>query len=414
MNTITSGRTSLSLRWTPWLVALFSCTALLVSNGITISGITAFDKALLDTFGWERGEYKVRESITIMFAGLFAPFAGYFLDRYGVRKCMMTGWSLLIVCQLLYPLAQEPYLMYIIHAVFSVVLVLCGLNACVILTSNWVINGRGKAMGLTLLGSSLGGALITQFNTTTLELFGWEVAFRLGTIFPLVLLMLTWLWLKDAPDHALDPPSETAKSAGAEEGMGYVETLKTLSFWMIALVASTSFFAVLGIQGNLRLHFLDLSFTEQEATLAFAAFFFAAMAGKFIFGFLADYFSLRLVFNTNIGVMCIGALLLGTLNPALIYPGLIAFGFGWGGAYTMIQLSVVNLFGLKNAGKILGTITVPDALGGALGIYIVARLQEETGDYQASFYLCAFLIVLAWIAFNLVRFPKRQQVQGTS
>ncbi len=408
MNAVAADKNSFLVRWTPWLVALFSCAALLVSNGVTISGITAFDKALLDAFGWERGEYKFRESITIMFAGIFAPFAGYFLDRYGVRKCMMTGWTLLIVCQFIYPFAQQLYLMYLIHAVFAVVLVVCGLNACVILTSNWVIDGRGKAMGLTLLGSSLGGALITQFNTTALDLFGWEVAFRLGAIFPLILLMLTWLWLKDTPDTALSSPAElTTGAAGAEEGMGYVETLKTLSFWMIALVASTSFFAVLGIQNNLRLHFLDLEFTEQAATLLFALFFFGAMAGKFIFGFLADYFSLRLVFNANIGTMLLGTLLLGTLDTVAIYPALIAFGFGWGGAYTMIQLSVVNLFGLKNAGKILGTITVPDALGGGLGIYAVALFQQQTGDYQFSFYFCAGLIVLAWIAFNLVRFPKR-------
>ena len=410
MNTTAHSKTFLLVQWTPWLIALFSCTALLVSNGLIISGITAFDQVLLDTFGWERSAYKTRESITLMFAGLLAPFAGYFLDRYGVRKCMMVGWSLLIACQFLYPLIQQLYLMYVIHAVLAVVLVLCGLNACVILTSNWVITGRGKAMGLTLLGSSLGGALITQFNTTTLGVFGWETSFRLGALFPLILLLLTWVWLKDTPPHALEAPQKPQTGAGgADDGMGYGETLKTLSFWVIAFVAMTSFFVVLGVQNNLRLHLLDLKFSEQGATSIFALFFFAAMAGKLILGALSDYLSLRLVFNLNIAIMLVGALLLATLNLALIYPAVIAFGFGWGGAYTMIQLSVVNLFGLKNSGKILGTITVPDAIGGALGVYMVARLQESTGNYQASFYLCALLIFLAWAGFNFVRFPKRER-----
>jgi len=40
------------------------------------------------------------------------------------------------------------------------------------------------------------------------------------------------------------------------------------------------------------------------------------------------------------------------------------FGLGWGGLYTMLQLTCMDSFGTRAGGKILGTITVLDAIGG--------------------------------------------------
>lgn len=401
--------------WLPWLIALFSCGALVVSNGLTISGITALDEILLAEFGWDRSAYKLRETLTIMFAGIFAPLAGVFLDRYGVRKCMMVGWLTLLGCQLAYPLAGSLAAMYFLHALFAVVLVLCGLNAAVILTSNWFVDGRGRAIGLVLVGTSLGGAAITQFYTSALTAFSWQDSLRLGGVFPLAMLVLTWLWLRDTP--ATPPPAPANRDTGAaaaDEGMSYTEALRTPSFWLLAVIAMSTFFTVLGVQTNMRLHLQDLGFTSQGATAVFSLFFFSAMIGKFLFGALSDYLSLRMVFNGNILVMLVGSVLLVPLDTALVYPAVVAFGFGWGGAYAMIQLSVVNIFGLRHAGKILGTITVLDAFGGAAGIYAVAAMQQSSGSYQSAFYLCTGLIAFALLCFTQVRFRSSAAAQTAS
>ncbi|MBF2755179.1 MAG: MFS transporter [Gammaproteobacteria bacterium AqS3] len=389
----------------PWLVAGFGLLALLVSNGFTITGVTAFDNVLLAEFGWERSEYKVRDFLTLMFAGLFAPIAGVFLDRYGVRKCMLVGWAVLIASQLTYAFADSLMMMYALHVLFAVVLVLCGLNASVIVVSNWFVDNRGKAIGLVLVGTSLGGAMVSQFNTSLIELIGWRSTFQAGAVFPVILLLLTWLWLRDAPDEA--PPAPARQDTGAapaDEGMAYSEAIRTASFWMLSLIAMATFFTVLGVQQNMLLHLTDMGYSAQGATFVFGLFFWGAIVGKFLFGLLSDYLKLRMVFNLNIVVMLAGMLMLASMSETLLYIAVVAFGFGWGGAYTMIQLSVVNIFGLVNAGKILGTITVLDALGGAIGIYAVARMQEVFGSYQIPFYLCAGLIFFALLCFTQVRF----------
>lgn len=78
------------------------------------------------------------------------------------------------------------------------------------------------------------------------------------------------------------------------------------------------------------------------------------------------------------------------------------FGLGWG-VYTLIQLLSVESFGLKAAGKILGTITTFDAIGGGLGIWLTGALHDWTGSYQAAFLLVAGLIFLAFLAATQVR-----------
>ncbi len=74
-----------------------------------------------------------------------------------------------------------------------------------------------------------------------------------------------------------------------------------------------------------------------------------------------------------------------------------------GRALHLIQLLTVDSLGLKAAGKILGTITTFDAIGGGLGIWLTGAIHDWTGSYQAAFVLVSVLIFLALLAATQVR-----------
>lgn len=80
----------------------------------------------------------------------------------------------------------------------------------------------------------------------------------------------------------------------------------------------------------------------------------------------------------------------------------------------MLQLSVVNIFGLKNIGKNLGAITTMGAASGVAGIFIVAKMQEEPGYDQKAFYLCTFLILVACLCFARTRFRQNSHAHSQS
>ena len=63
----------------------------------------------------------------------------------------------------------------------------------------------------------------------------------------------------------------------------------------------------------------------------------------------------------------------------------VVFGLGFGGSFTMIQLVAVETFGQRSLGKILGVITLIDALGAAGGTILTGQLKTSTGGYLLPF-----------------------------
>lgn len=396
-------------RYFPWVIAAMASLSLMVSNGMSISGLSVFDESLLREFGWTRGELKFRDMITLCVTGLAAPFLGMLIDRYGVRACMLVGWVVLIGAYALYGSITSLGEMYLVHVLLGVVLILTGLNAGVILVSHWFVERRGTAIGIALVGTSLGGAIFPQYATAMIEAVGWRTAYYSEIAFPVVMLLLTIFVIRSTPaDKGMKAYGQgTGPGDHLLEGMDYSDAVKTRNFWALAVIACTTFYSVLGVQAHVFLHMRDMEFTVKTATNAISLFFLCALVGKFVFGLIADMIGPKLVFYLNVAVMLIGSLALASMKPEMLWAAIVTFGLGWGGVYTVLQLSAINCFGLKAAGKILGTITVLDAIGGGLGIWLTGVLYTSQNSYSVAFAIFCVLIVVALLAITQVSYPDK-------
>lgn len=398
-----------STRFYPWLIAVLAMLVLLVTNGLATTGITAFDESLLKEFGWSRGQLKLRDLITLMTAGLLAPFAGVLLDRIGVRRLLLCGSLLFAALYYAYGSITSLTDMYLIHAGFGVVLVCAGINVSVIMVSQWFVRLRGRAIGIALVGSSLGGVIFPPLMLDLVANGGWRHGFR-TMAWVAVALFAVLLVLARRPEEkgmvALGAGAGAASngaSGASDEDVRYRDALKTLSFWALTFVAMATFYSILAMASHLFLHMRDMGFDPKTAGSALGLLFGLGLFSKFLFGFLADILKPKLVFVANVAVMLTGLLFLSTFNRELVWIGIVITGFGWGGLYTMIQLQAVNNFGVTDAGKILGTITALDALGGGLGIWLTGVMFDRFGNYHAAFYLLCGLLVMALVASTQVR-----------
>lgn len=399
-------------RYYPWLMAVMGMLVLLVSNGLIVTGLTAFDESLLKEFGWTRSELKLRDLITLVLAGWMAPFLGVVIDKVGPRKLILAGIALLAALYFAYAHVHSLTHLYLIHVGFAAVLVAAGLNVAVIFVSQWFATQRGTAIGIALVGTSLGGMVFPKLGVQLMQNMDWRAAFLWETAIPLGFLVLAFLFVRSPRPGGIQPWGADKVAAKAATGtpaasslpdIGYQQALRTRTFWVLAFVAMTTFFSIMAVSANLFLHMRDLGYAPDKAGNALGLMFGLAMVGKFMFGMLADLFPAKRVFLLNLAIMAAGAVILATMRADLIWYSLALFGLGWGGLYTMIQLLAVNAFGLGAAGRILGTITLLDATTAGLGIWVTAKIFDLTKSYHIAFSLICALIVLALLAATLVR-----------
>lgn len=408
-------------RYYPWLMAVMGMLVLLVSNGLTVTGLTAFDESLLKNFGWTRSELKLRDLITLVLAGWMAPFLGALIDKVGPRKLILAGIALLAALYAAYAHIHSLAHLYWIHVGFAAVLVAAGLNVAVIFVSQWFATHRGTAIGIALVGTSLGGMVFPKLGVQLMQSMDWRAALLWETAIPLVFLVLAFLFVRSPRPGGIQPWGADTLAAKAAAGkpaaaslpdLNYQQAMRTRTFWVLAFVAMTTFFSIMAVASNLFLHMRDLGFEPATAGNGLGLMFGLAMVGKFLFGFLADVLPPKRVFLVNLAIMAAGAVILATLRADLIWYSLALFGLGWGGLYTMIQLLAVNAFGLSAAGKILGTITLLDATTAGLGIWVTAKIFDLTKSYHVAFSLICGLIVLALLAATLVR-DERARASAT-
>lgn len=390
-----------------WVIAFAAMFALFVSNGTTISGLTVFDEELLREFGWSRGSLKFRDLLQFALAGLLAPFAGAFADRFSLKKLMLLGSALLALCFVAYSRLSSLAMLYAIHVAIALVLALVGLVLNVLLVSRWFVAKRGTAIGMALVGTSLGGTILPPLGRYLIASYGWRTAFLLEALLPLLLIVAIAALVKDSPaaigQQPLGAATQTGAAPAALSGMEYGEALRTRTFWVIALCAMMTFYSILAVSAHLFLHLRGQGFEPRAAANGIAALFTMGLFGKFLFGYLADVLDRKLVFTSNIAVMLAGSLCLSSMNPALFWPFVVLFGFGWGGLYTLLQLLTMDCFGLKAGGKILGTITVLDAVGGGLGPWVTGVLYDQTRSYQAPFALISGLVLMALVLGTTIK-----------
>ena len=392
-----------------WYVALVAMLTLLVSNGMTITGITIFDPAILKEFGWSRGDLKLRDLFQLGLSGLMAPFVGSLADRMSIRKLMMAGLALLSACLAAYSQMTSLTQLYIINVGIALVLALCGLVLNVLIVSRWFVQRRGTALGLTLVGTSLGGIIFPRLGATLLRTSSWREAMLMEALIPLCMLVIVALVTRDTPaDLGLRAlgASQNEGSTRALSGMEYRDAVRTRTFWILTFCAMTTFYCILAAQAHMVLHLKGMGWPLEKAASGVGILFTMGLVGKFLIGYLADKLERRVVFLSNLSVMLVGALFLASMQEGLLWPFILVFGLGWGGLYTMLQLTCMDSFGTRAGGKILGTITVLDALGGGLGIWITGVLFDRTQSYESAFTLIAGLVFLALLAALALENPQ--------
>jgi MFS family permease len=375
-----------------WMIVavLFVILAIIVG---CIDSMGVLFTPLLKHFGWSRARLSAVMSAVPLAIGLSTTIAGWLIDRIGARiviavSLAIAGLGLLIGSQAdsLFALASGCILFGLGGGGASLV------SASYVI-ANWFGENRGIAMGVTMMGTSLGAALSAPLVNYVVAHAGWRWAFAMlsSALFVIALpLAAIFLRMLDARPHT----ASGASLAHQQSGFDVAQALRMRSFWFYCLI-----FAMVGVAGSaINLHLMPFLLTDgfgaAVAAWVLSTYFIGATLAKPILGAAADRLNVR-------GGICFALLMMG--GSVLLMPRVsdhrvmftlaLTYGFGIGGPVALMPLLGVEAFGMRRYGTLMGLAGLVQMGSGVIGPIATGIFFDRFGSYGPAF--TAFGIILA-------------------
>jgi predicted MFS family arabinose efflux permease len=403
-------RSAYSSRW--WVV-LGSTVGLIVGNGpIVFFTFGLFLRPVTSEFHWDRATFSSSLVVGHTLAAIAFPFIGRLIDRYGVRPVTLTCITLFSMATAGISLTPPS------PAIFIVLSGLCGLTSAgqapppyAKAISAWFDERRGVALGIAMAGIGIGATVVPQFARLMIETYGWRMAYvALGVAtfalaFPAVALFVRE---PDAPAREVDP------RAALLPGITVGESLRSASFWFIAVAVFLVVMTVNGTIGHLVPLLTDRGIAVQRATSTLSAVGLSVIGGRLVAGYLLDrffapYVAAGLFLLPLTGLALLGA---GAGGAAPVFAA-ISLGFGLGSEVDVIGFLVGRYFGLRAFGEIYGYLFAIFTLGTGFGPYLMAVSFDVTQSYNMTLIGFGAALVVASVLISRLgpyEFPARHLV----
>ncbi len=383
-----------------------------VSNGISNFTLPLFYPSLMEEFGWDQAEVTRPAAIKFLFASLYNLAVGFLLDRYSPRPIMATGALIMVFGIVSFLFMTDLVHFTIIYLLLAFGLSMCGLIPCMVTTSRWFTKYRGRAVGILLMASSFGGAVLPLIIKGSLAEGLWRDAILTLAIIAFVFMFLPVVWpVRTRPEDKGTTPDGLPVAAegsdgpnepqGIAAGATVAQAARMPMFYFLLISTGILWFCISGVVQHQSIY-LGSDQGLDGGTLAevFSLFFWCSIFGKFIFGYLSDHFAKVSIMLLAILNLVIGLIILRFVDGAginMIYLYAVVYGIGFSGTFTMIQLMIAELFAGPTYGSILGIFVAFDTIASAIGIFLLGEIRV-----RADSYIPAIDLMLAMVAVALV------------
>lgn len=351
-----------------WLVAILFAEMFFVHGAFII--LPLYMVPMEQALHWNRIRSSSLQTVSMLSMGAIGmPVAGWLLDWIDASVVLTGGILLLSGGFILAALSHSYVQLLIAYFLIGVGDAAASFVPCAVVVSNWFgQKRRGVAMGLALAGMSVGGMVLFIVVNRIIKSWGWRLGY--GVIpFPILAIILPLvLWqVRSRPPGAAVKTTSDELPEGAP-GFEIGEALRTRAFWLLAFVQFTY---QIGL-GAIVAHSIPfLSTHGYSRTVAVRAFGIAtglAGVGKVLMGWIADRTNGRVTLSMDLLVNAIGVALLFTVSNTLM---LVLWDIVWGltiiAPLALIPLVVIDCFGLKRLGSLVGFLYFFSAIGGAIG-----------------------------------------------
>ena len=356
-----------------WLMVAV-CTAMVAMAFGVIGTVAVFLEPLAAEFGWPRADISAAYSLATVGTGLGGIAMGYFADRVPVRRvallgALVPGIGLVLLSAL--QTTRELYVLYALMGLAGVGAIMAPLNS---LASLWLARNPGLAIGIVSAGGAAGQGLVPYFARYVIVTEGWREAYlTLGVLFIGVMLPLALL-LRDAPRAPLARPA----AAGGPSAVRLLALL-SIAAALCCICMGTPLVHVVTLGS-------DRGLAGREAAGLLAVLMIAGMAGRVVFGRIADRAgSLQTYITASAGQTALAFLFPYATSGAQLYVLSALFGLVFSGVMTSFLTCAREYAPAGRTGLSLGVVMLFGWLGMAVGAWQGGLFYDLCGDYFTSF-----------------------------
>ncbi|MGA1677484.1 MAG: MFS transporter [Pseudomonadales bacterium] len=392
-----------------WTVVFAGLVFQAVSFGVALYCFTFYVEPWSREFNVGRGEIMVIFFILQGAMGVLAPFAGRAMDRLPIRLLVCIGAISLALALVLAARATDLRQLMLIYG--SLVVggtLLAGPLAAQTLTARWFNRRRGFALGVSTVGTSLGGFFLPPLVTWLQAELGWRGAndmLAVGVV--LAIVPLSWLVIRNAPSVEEGIVERPLSGSAVASAAGYSTPARAWTvgavfreptFWF--MVVAFSLFSLVngGLQQNLAPFGLDHGIDARQTAWVMSAMAFVMAVWKVVIGALTDRVEVRFIFVFSIGAL-LAAMLLMSTSLSFFEFGIVGLLLGVASAAHLPLLAAIvsRHFGTASFGLVMGLIG-PFSTLSATGPWIAGELRDASGSYHAALLTFAVLLLPALIS----------------
>jgi OFA family oxalate/formate antiporter-like MFS transporter len=197
--------------------------------------------------------------------------------------------------------------------------------------------------------------------------------------------------------------------AGFELG----EALRSRSFWLISFSFFVFAFSATGAVVHLIPFLIGRGFAPTRAALAMSVLLAVGAAGKPVFGWFADRFSIRLgLFVVFAGLAAGYVMMLRVVDLRTLVIALAVLSPVWGAALALLPVLLADACGLRRYGSISGILGIFTTVGTAGGPLVAGAVFDATHSYSPAFEL--YIVLLALCALMPFACPPYAKIQQAS
>jgi predicted MFS family arabinose efflux permease len=396
-----------------WIAVTVTFFTLMASAGYR-SAPSVLIVPLEDAFGWSRSQISLAVSINVLLFGLVAPFAAALMERFTVRKVVMSALTIVAISASSTIFISQPWHLWALWGIGvgigagSMALVFAATVA-----NRWFIQRKGIVVGALTAASASGQLIFLPMLSHFALTYGWKsVSLTVGGAAALMVPFI-FLFLKEKPEligtTPYGAPDNWQPAAPNQLSAARIalDTLKVSSkskdFWILFgtfLVCGLSTNGLIGTHFIPAAHDHGMGETVAAGLLALVGVF--DVIGTIFSGWLTDrmdprrllffYYGLR-----GLSLFLLPSILFSTMHPStLVF--IIFYGLDWVATVPPTLMLCRIVMGNQRSAVVYGWVFVGHQIGASIAAIGAAVLRVKLGDYALAFYISATMCLVASLA----------------